>query len=104
MKNIFKSIWAIIILIGGIVLAIFSKKPQEVKKLNKVIKENKKAEKQVEKELEILEHDKEANKKEITKLKRKLNKTKKEIEDMEDVYGKDDVEDAMKFLKKFAGE
>jgi len=105
MNKVLKSIWGILVFIAGLVAVIFvggKKKPNEIKQLDKVIKKNKKVEKETAKELKKLQLDKAANKKEIANLKRKITKTKNEIQKMEDAYSKDNVEDAVKFLKRFA--
>jgi predicted nucleic acid-binding Zn-ribbon protein len=103
MNKIIKWIITILSTIAGI-LALFtsSKKSVEVKELKKVIKQSKKDEKNVEKKIVELETNKSTNKKEITKLKRKLTTTKKQISKMETTFENDDVDDAVKFLRKFS--
>ena len=101
--KLFKILGGIFAAIAGIAGMLFagSKKPQEVKKLQTVIKENKKEEKKVEKEIKVLEKSKTENKKEITNLKRKLTRKKNEVKKMEKAYEDDDIESAEDFLKKF---
>ena len=84
-------IWKIILGFFAMVGALFAagaSKSKEVEELGKVIKENKKKEKEVEKE--------------ITNMKRKLTIHKKEVAKMETAYENDDVEDAAEFLRKFS--
>ena len=79
-----------------------SSKSKEVKKLKGVIKENKKKEKLVEKEIKVLEESKVSSKKEIGNLKRKLTNTKKNTQKMEEAFTEDNSAEAADFLKKFA--
>ena len=58
-------------------------------------------EKKVAKEIEKLQDDKQANKKDITNLKKNLIRTKNEIKKMEKAFEEDEVEDAAEFLRKF---
>jgi len=97
-------IWKLILGFFGLVGGLFAAgavKSKEVKKLKKVIKENKKEEKKVEKEIKVLEEKKTVSKKEVGKLKRKLIKSKKKTEKAEKIYEDDDVESAEDFLKNF---
>jgi chromosome segregation ATPase len=98
-------IWKIILGFFAMVGALFAagaSKSKEVEELGKVIKENKKKEKEVVKKIEKLQVHKNKNKKEITNMKRKLTIHKKEVEKMETAYENDDVEDAADFLRKFS--
>ena len=98
-------IWKIILGFFAMVAGLFAAgaaKSKEVKELGKVIKENKKKEKEVVKKIEKLQVHKNKNKKEITNMKRKLTIHKKEVEKMETAYENDDVEDAADFLRKFS--
>ena len=98
-------IWKIILgflSMAGALFAVGASKSKEVKKLGKVIKENKKEEKKVEKQIKELDEAKTASKKEVGNLKRKLTNTKKKTEQMEEAYENDEVESAEEFLRKFA--
>ena len=79
-------------------------KSEEVKKLKKVIDENKKEEKKVEKQIKELETAKKASKREIGNMKRKLTLSKKKTKKMEEVYDNDEVESAEDFFKKVCKE
>lgn len=102
MKKFFKTLWIIIVTIFGFLALLASNKSKEVKQLKRVIDENKRKEKQVEKEIAVLEKSKTENKKDIDKLKKDLEKKKKEISDMEDAFNDDNVDDAVKFLREFS--
>ena len=97
-------IWKIIVGILGTIGALFavSSKSKEVKKLKGVIKENKKKEKLVEKEIKVLEENKKSSKKEIGNRTRKLTNTKKNTQKMEKAFTEDNTDEAIDFLKKFA--
>ena len=75
-------IWKLVLgflgLVGGL-FAVNASKSKEVKKLKKVIDENKKEEKKVEKQIKELEQDKSVTKKEVGNLKRKLKKWRKHL-------------------------
>jgi len=86
----------------GLSTILSANKSREVKELGKVIKENKKKEKEVVKKIEKLQVHKNKNKKEITNQKRKLTIHKKKVAEMETAYENDDVEDAAEFLRKFS--
>ena len=73
-----------------------------MQKLKKVIEENKKEEKKVEKQIKELEEAKTASRREIGNMKRKLTISKKKTKKMEEVYENDEVESAEDFLRKFA--
>ena len=98
-------IWKLILgffgLLGGL-FAAGAVKSKEVKKLEKVIKENKKEEKKVEKQIKELEVSKQASKREIGNLKRKLTNTKKNTQKMEKAFDEDNADEAVDFLRKFA--
>lgn len=100
MKNFFKWLVGFIILIlGGATAYAGYNKSKEVKELKKVINKNKIEEQQLERELAILGQDITTNKRVITSLKRKLTMLKVKTRQMESVYDKDDIEEAIKFLK-----
>jgi chromosome segregation ATPase len=73
-----------------------------VKELEGVIKEHKKKEKEVAKQVEKLQVNKKKNKKQITNAKRNLTRTQNEIKKMETAYENDEVSDAADFLRKFS--
>ena len=98
-------IWKLILGFFGLIAGLFAAgtvKSKEVKKLEGVIKENKKKEKEITKGIEKLQENKTENKKEITNMKRKLTVHKKEVAKMETAYESDDVESAEEFLRKFS--
>jgi uncharacterized protein HemX len=98
-------IWKLILGFFGLVGGLFAAgavKSKEVKKLKKVIKENKKEEKKVEKQIKELEVAKTASKKEVGNLKRKLTNSKKKTQKMQEAYDNDEVESAEDFLRNFA--
>ena len=86
----------------GLSTLLSARKSQEVKELEGVIKEHKKKEKEVAKEVKKLQVHKNKNKKEITNQKRKLTIHKKKVAKMEIAYESDDVESAEEFLRKFS--
>ncbi len=86
----------------GLSTLLSARKSQEVKELEDVIKEHKKKEKEVAKEVKKLQVHKNKNKKQITNAKRKLTRTQNEIKKMEVASENDDVEDAADFLRKFS--
>tara|TARA_Y100000114_G_scaffold137876_1_gene140476 strand:- start:364 stop:675 length:312 start_codon:yes stop_codon:yes gene_type:complete len=98
-------LWKVILGLFGIVGGLFAAKKvksKEVQKLKKVIDQNKKEEKKVEKQIKELETAKKASKREIGNMKRKLTISKKKTKKMEEVYENDEVESAEDFLRKFA--
>ena len=97
-------IWKIIVGILGAIGAFFatSVKSKELKQLKGVIKENKKKERLVEKEIKVLEESKQSSKREIGNLKRKLTNTKKNTQKMEKAFTDDNADEAVDFLRKFA--
>ena len=78
------------------------KKKEEVKKLDKAIKSKNIEVKELEKEVEVLQSKKRVNKKAVAKIKRKVTNTKKQILAAEEVSKTNDVDEAVKFLKKFS--
>jgi len=60
------------------------------------------SERELEKEVEVLESKKKVNKKEVAKLKRKVTTTKKQLEKASEAVKTDDADEAVKFLKKFS--
>ena len=82
--------------------AVNKAKSKEVQKLEKVIDNNKKEEKKVEKHIKELEVSKKASKKEIGSLKRKLTISKKKTKKMEKAFDEDNADEAVEFLRKFA--
>ena len=97
--------WKLILGFLGVVGGLFAAsqaKSKEVKKLKKVIDQNKKEEKKVEKQIKELEEAKSSSKKEVGNLKRKLTNSKKKTKKMQEAYDNDEVESAEDFLKQFA--
>ena len=78
------------------------KKKEEVKKLDKAIKSKNIEVKELEKEVEVLQSKKRVNKKAVAKIKRKVTNTKKQILAAEEASKTNDVDEAVKFLKKFS--
>jgi chromosome segregation ATPase len=97
-----KKLIASILGLFGLSTLLSARKSQEVKELEDVIKEHKKKEKEVAKEVKKLQVHKNKNKKQITNAKRKLTRTQNEIKKMEVASENDDVEDAADFLRKFS--
>ena len=97
-----KKLIASILGLFGLSTLLSARKSQEVKELDGVIKEHKKKEKEVAKEVKKLQVHKNKNKKQITSAKRKLTRTQNEIKKMEVASENDDVEDAADFLRKFS--
>ena len=92
---------------GGIIEFIMNlffggKKKEEVKKLDKAIKSKNIEVKELEKEVEVLQSKKRVNKKAVAKIKRKVTNTKKQILAAEEVSKTNDVDEAVKYLKKFS--
>ena len=92
---------------GGIIefimnLFFVGKKKEEVKKLDTAIKEKNKEVKSLEVQVARLESKKKVNKKEVATLKRKVTNTKKQILKAEEAVKTDDVDEAVKYLKKFS--
>jgi predicted Zn-dependent peptidase len=81
----------------AVVIGLDKKNIEKAKKL--ILQQFRKLEKTSNKELE---EAKTASKKEVSNLKRKLTKTKKKTEQMEEAYENDEVESAEEFLRKFA--
>ena len=101
----FNKLWKILLWVGGLFGVSFLlglRKSKEVKELQGLIKKSKKAEKGVSEKIEKLGESKKSNKKEIKKLEKDLTSIKKSIKKMEVTYEEDDVEDAVKFLRKFS--
>jgi len=84
--------------------SLFHKTPDEILKLKKVIDEVNTEKDQLQKDLEKLltRRIPKANKKTIANAKRKLTRTKNEIKKMTEVFDKEDIDDAVKFLRKFS--
>ena len=93
-------------MIGGIINLILGffggNKTEEVKKLDEAIKVKNEEVSKLEKEVEKLEKKKKVNKKEVGNLKRKVTNTKKQIAKAEEAVKTDDVDEAVKYLKKFS--
>ena len=78
------------------------KKKEEIKKLDKAIEKKNEEVKGLEKEVEKLEKKKKVNKKEVGNLKRKVTNTKKQIAKAAEASKTNDVDEAVKYLKKFS--
>ena len=90
-------------IIGFITNLFFGgKKKEEVKKLDKAIKAKNEEVTKLEEQVVKLEKKKKVNKKEVANLKRKVTNTKKQILKAEEAVKTDDVDEAVKFLKKFS--
>ena len=90
-------------IIGFITNLFFGgKKKEEVKKLDKAIKVKNEEVTKLEEQVVKLEKKKKVNKKEVGNLKRKVTNTKKQIAKAEEAVKTDNVDDAVKYLKKFS--
>ena len=86
------------------ILSLFfgGKKKEEIKKLDKAIVKKNEEVKVLEKEVVKLQEEKKVNKKEVANLKRKVTNTKKQIKAAQEVSDIQDVDEALKYLKKFS--
>ena len=82
--------------------SLFHKVPDEILELQKIISKVEKEKQQLQDDLDMLLKRKRINKKTVANAKRKLTRTKNEIKKMVDVFDKEDIEDAVKFLRKFS--
>tara|TARA_B100000902_G_scaffold82783_1_gene87362 strand:+ start:5117 stop:5404 length:288 start_codon:yes stop_codon:yes gene_type:complete len=90
-------------IIGFITNLFFGgKKKEEVKKLDKAIKVKNEEVTKLEEQVVKLEKKKKVNKKEVGNLKRKVTNTKKQILAAEKAVKTDNVDEAVKYLKKFS--
>ena len=92
---------------GGIIdfivnLFFGGKKKEEIKKLDKAIEQKNEEVKTLEKEVEVLESKKRVNKKQVASIKRKVTNTKKQIVKAKEASDVQDVDEALKYLKKFS--
>ena len=82
--------------------SLFHKKPDEIVKLKEIIEKQKQEKEQLQKDLDKLLSRKRISKKVVANAKRKLTRTKNEINKMVEVFDNEDVNDAEKFLRKFS--
>ena len=82
--------------------SLFHKKPDEIVKLKEIIEKQKQEKEQLQKDLDKLLSRKRISKKVVAHAKRKLTRTKNEINKMVEVFDNEDVDDAVKFLRKFS--
>ena len=82
--------------------SLFHKKPDEIVKLKEIIEKQKQEKEQLQKDLDKLLSRKRISKKVVENAKRKLTRTKNEINKMVEVFDNEDVDDAVKFLRKFS--
>ena len=82
--------------------SLFHKKPDEIVKLKEIIETQKQEKEQLQKDLDKLLSRKRISKKVVANAKRKLTRTKNEINKMVEVFDNEDVDDAVKFLRKFS--
>ena len=82
--------------------SLFHKKPDEIVKLKEIIEKHKQEKEQLQKDLDKLLSRKRISKKVVANAKRKLTRTKNEINKMVEVFDNEDVDDAVKFLRKFS--
>ena len=82
--------------------SLFHKKPDEILKLKEVIDKVNSEKEQLQSDLDKLLKRKRINKKVVANAKRKLTRTKNEIKKMTEVFDKEDIDDAVKFLRKFS--
>ena len=82
--------------------SLFHKKPDEIVKLKEIIEKQKQEKEHLQKDLDKLLSRKRISKKVVANAKRKLTRTKNEINKMVEVFDNEDVDDAVKFLRKFS--
>ena len=82
--------------------SLFHKTPDEIVKLKEIIEKQKQEKEQLQNDLDKLLKRKRINKKVVANAKRKLTRTKNEINKMVEVFDNEDVDDAVKFLRKFS--
>ena len=82
--------------------SLFHKKPDEIVKLKEIIEKQKQEKEQLQNDLDKLLARKRISKKVVANAKRKLTRTKNEINKMVEVFDNEDVDDAVKFLRKFS--
>ena len=82
--------------------SLFHKKPDEIVKLKEIIEKQKQEKEQLQKDLDKLLSRKRISKKVVANAKRKLTRTKNEINKMVEVFDNEDEHDAVKFLRKFS--
>ena len=82
--------------------SLFHKKPDEIVKLKEIIEKQKQEKEQLQKDLDKLLSRKRISKKVVANAKRKLTRTKNEINKIVEVFDNEDVDDAVKFLRKFS--
>ena len=82
--------------------SLFHKVPDEILELKEIIAKVEKEKQQLQGDLDKLLKRKRINKKVVANAKRKLTRTKNEIKKMVEVFDKEDIEDAVKFLRKFS--
>ena len=82
--------------------SLFHKKPDEIVKLKEIIEKQKQEKEQLQKDLDKLLSRKRISKKVVANAKRNLTRTKNEINKMVEVFDNEDVDDAVKFLRKFS--
>ncbi len=84
--------------------SLFHKVPNEILELKQIITKVEKEKQQLQKDLDLLlaRTIPRPNKKTIANAKRKLTRTKNEIKKMTEVFDNEDIDDAVKFLRKFS--
>ena len=82
--------------------SLFHKVPDDILELKEIIAKVEKEKQQLQADLDMLLKRKRINKKVVANAKRKLTRTKNEIKKMVEVFDKEDIEDAVKFLRKFS--
>jgi len=82
--------------------SLFHKVPDEILELKKIIAKVEEEKQQLQDDLDKLLSRKRVNKRIVANAKRKLTRTKNEIKKMVEVFDKEDIEDAVKFLRKFS--
>tara|TARA_R100001082_G_C4323630_1_gene142299 strand:+ start:429 stop:710 length:282 start_codon:yes stop_codon:yes gene_type:complete len=82
--------------------SFFKSTPEEIKELKKVIEKVESEKQQLQKDLNMLLARKRTNKKTLANAKRKLTRTKNEVKKMETAFKNENVDDAVKFLRKFS--
>jgi|TARA_R110000851_G_scaffold53661_2_gene127242 uncharacterized protein YwgA len=84
------------------VKSFFKTTPNEILELKKIIEKVVSEREQLQKDLDVLLARKRTNKRTLANARRKLTRTKNEVKKMETAFKNEDVDDAVKFLRKFS--
>ena len=84
------------------VKSFFKTTPNEILELKKIIEKVVSEREELQKDLDVLLARKRTNKRTLANARRKLTRTKNEVKKMETAFKNEDVDDAVKFLRKFS--